>query len=50
MPIEMKNQLIKGWTRDTITKLANNHYREAEQNAANILQSRHAILSWGIFD
>lgn len=50
MPIEMKNQLIKGWTRDTITTLANNHYKTAEENAADIMKSRHASLSWGIFD
>lgn len=50
IPLEMKNQLIKGWSRDTITQLANIAYASSEANMTKLLQARQASLSWGLFD
>ena len=50
MPLQMKNQLIKGWSKDTITKLANETYNTSEANLSKLVQARKASLSWGLFD
>jgi hypothetical protein len=50
IPLQMKNQLIKGWSRDTITKLANITYASSEANLSKLLETRQASLSWGLFE
>ena len=50
IPLEMKNQLIKGWSGDTVKSLADENYKAAETNASQLLQSHKASLSWGLFD
>lgn len=50
IPFQMKNQLIKGWSRDTITKLANETYARSDANLKKQIQTRQASLSWGLFD
>ncbi len=50
MPLQMKNQLIKGWSRDTVTKLANETYVRSETNLKNQLNARKASLTWGLFE
>jgi len=50
MPFQMKDQLITGWSKDTVTALANNNYKLAETNISQLFQSRKASLSWGLFD
>ena len=50
IPLEMKNQLIKGWSRDTVKSLADINYKAAELSSSQLLQSRKASLSWGVFD
>jgi len=50
IPLDMKNQLIRGWSKDTIKSLAHINYKAAELNASQLLQSRKASLSWGLFD
>ena len=50
MPLQMKNQLIKGWSKDTITKLSKETYARSEANLRNQIQSKEASISWGLFD
>jgi hypothetical protein len=50
MPLQMKNQLIKGWSKDTITKLSNETYARSETNLRKQILSREASVSWGLFD
>ncbi|MBN9482151.1 MAG: hypothetical protein BGO70_16400 [Bacteroidetes bacterium 43-93] len=51
MPLDMKNILLKGWTRDTVTFLAQKNYLKGEKADENGLpQLRYASLSWGLFD
>lgn len=47
MPLSMKNTLVKGWTRDSVTYLAQKNYLE---HASGNGQTRYASLSWGLFD
>jgi len=49
MPLQMKNLLIKGWTRDTVTRLANKNYLLPHNNSG-ASPTRYASLSWGLFD
>lgn len=44
MPIDMKNLLVKGWTKDTVEFYLNNYL------AQNKDETRKASLSWGLFD
>jgi len=50
MPLEMKNLLIKGWSRDTFSKLEVRDYTPQRLNSVNITPTRYASLSWGLFD
>lgn len=49
MPFQMKNLLIKGWTRDTIIQLARTDHTAARQNNDKV-STRYAGISWGLFD
>lgn len=50
MPIEMKNLLIKGWTKDTVSKLATANYQPVQASVSkNTPPTRYASLSWGLF-
>jgi hypothetical protein len=48
MPLAMKNTLVKGWSRDSVTHLAHKNY--LTQPGKNGNQTRYASLSWGLFD
>lgn len=50
MPVDMKNKLIKGWTRDSSTILASKNYNPPAYNHAGQPNTRYASLSWGAFD
>jgi hypothetical protein len=50
MPLEMKNILIKGWTRDTVTHLATKNYLPVQKNTGRLVPTRYASLSWGLFE
>ena len=50
MPLDMKNILIRGWTRDTITNLATKNYLPKQKNAMGSVSTRYASLSWGLFE
>lgn len=50
MPFEMKNILIKGWTKDTIVQLALTDHTPKRLKNSNVQQTRYASLSWGLFD
>lgn len=50
MPFEMKNKLIKGWTRDTLIQLTTKDYRSTRANNPKFHNERYAGLSWGVFD
>ncbi len=50
MPLEMKNILIKGWSRDTVTNLATKNYLPSEATKNGLKPIRFASLSWGLFD
>jgi hypothetical protein len=50
MPLEMKNILIKGWTRDTITALPVKDNSPELLKKANLSPTRYASLSWGKYD
>lgn len=49
MPLEMKNILIKGWTRDT-TVIATKLHTPKTFNHLGVSYNRYASLSWGLFD
>lgn len=44
MPTDMKNILVKGWTRDSVQFYLQNHLNN------NSNETRKASLSWGLFD
>ncbi len=44
MPIDMKNLLVKGWTRDTVEFYLHNYLVQNKD------ETRKASLSWGLFD
>lgn len=50
MPLDMKNILIKGWTKDTITHLATKNYLPKQKNTIGSAPTRYASLSWGLFE
>lgn len=50
MPFGMKNQLIKGWTKDTILQLAAKDHTSSRTNNPHMQPTRYASLSWGLFD
>jgi hypothetical protein len=50
MPYEMKNILIKGWTKDTIIQLSLIDHTPKRLKNSNVQQTRYASLSWGLFD
>ena len=51
MPYDMKNTLIKGWTKDTIVYLASTaKTSRGDLNKMTIPSTRYASLSWGLFD
>lgn len=50
MPLEMKNILIKGWIKDTLTQLFTKSNAPEEYNHSGIPNTRYASLSWGLFD
>ncbi|MDX2001794.1 MAG: hypothetical protein SFW35_05155 [Chitinophagales bacterium] len=50
MPFEMKNLLIKGWTRDTIIQLASADHTPSRLKHPTLRDTRYAGLSWGLFD
>lgn len=49
MPFEMKNILVKGWTKDTLIHLAAIDHTPKSKNS-KIQPTRYASLSWGLFD
>ncbi len=49
MPLSMKNILIKGWMKDTVSTLAAANYRSVEAES-KIPATRKASLSWGLFE
>lgn len=49
MPLEMKNLMVKGWTRDSATYIvAKKHALDAVTKGAG--NTRYASLSWGVFN
>ncbi|PZF71592.1 hypothetical protein [Taibaiella soli] len=50
MPYEMKNIMIKGWTRDTIITLSQQDHTPSRLKHATLKDTRYAGLSWGLFD
>ncbi|OJW79598.1 MAG: hypothetical protein BGO69_12780 [Bacteroidetes bacterium 46-16] len=50
MPFEMKNIMIKGWTRDTIVTLSQQDHTPSRLKHATLKDTRYAGLSWGLFD
>jgi hypothetical protein len=50
MPFEMKNIMIKGWTRDTIVTLSQQDHTPSRLKHATMKDTRYAGLSWGLFD
>ena len=50
MPLEMKNVLIKGWTKDTLTHLFLKSNLPEAYNHSGVKNTRYASLSWGMFD
>ncbi len=50
MPLEMKNILIKGWNKDSLSVvITQNHLPKTFQKFGE-KDERHASLSWGLFD
>lgn len=50
MPFDMKNIMIKGWTRDTIIALSQKDHTPSRLKHATLKDTRYAGLSWGLFD
>jgi len=50
MPYEMKNLMVKGYTRDTITQLALQDHTPSRLKHPTLKDTRYAGLSWGLFD
>lgn len=49
MPFEMKNLIIKGWTKDTLVRLSLKNHTPQNLNS-KLYPTRYASLSWGLFD
>lgn len=49
MPFEMKNLIIKGWSKDTLVRLALKNHTPQNLNS-KLPSTRYASLSWGLFD
>lgn len=50
MPFEMKNILVKGWTRDTLIQLKTTNHTPKSTANNNMQPTPYASLSWGLFD
>ena len=50
MPHEMRNLLMKGWTKDSLTVVFSKRHGPQDNSKSGIQDTRYASLSWGIFD
>ncbi|MBS1778028.1 MAG: hypothetical protein JST70_01805 [Bacteroidetes bacterium] len=50
MPLDMKNTIIKGWTKDTFAHLFVKSNMPEAYNHSGVKNTRYASLSWGLFD
>ena len=50
MPLEMKNLLIKSWTKDKEAALVISDHTPQKFNHSGVPNTRYASLSWGVFD
>jgi hypothetical protein len=50
MPFEMKNLLIKGWTRDSTVNIITKEHTPKTFDHLGVQYNRFASLSWGLFD
>ncbi len=50
MPLEMKNFLIKGWSRDSTVTLVAKEHNPDTYSQLGVKYNRYASLSWGLFD
>lgn len=50
MPLEMKNLLVKHWSKDSTTFIQRQEHVPAQFNHTGMPNTRYASLSWGAFD
>jgi hypothetical protein len=50
MPLSMKNLLVKGLIRDTVSRLASKNYTSTLIRNKDLPSTRRASLSWGLFE